>query len=172
LTKKNRQFLAKPAGVWYCFSEMTISQVRTSRRRHATGPSASKAGNDSGMAPQTVENAQNRLGDPPAHGLKRAGADERSVQVTEWIRRKSAELCPARRRQAQGAGAPCRTRRGNHRRSGGTASLASASSACSAPIAACALEPSRRKDTVFSLASFRPRAIRTGTFANECSRTL
>ena len=58
------------------------------------------------------------------------------------------------------------------RRSGGVASLTSASSASSAPIAVCALEPRRRNDTVFSLASLRPRATRTGTFANECSRTL
>jgi hypothetical protein len=58
------------------------------------------------------------------------------------------------------------------RKSGGTASLASASSASSAPSAFCALEPRRRTDTVSSLASLRPRAIRTGTFAKECSRTL
>jgi hypothetical protein len=70
-----------------------------------------------------------------------------------------------------GLGRPHRA--GNHpRRSGGTASLASASSASSTPIGACALEPRRRTDTVFSLASLRPRAMRTGTFANECSRTL
>jgi hypothetical protein len=58
------------------------------------------------------------------------------------------------------------------RRSGGTASLVSASRASSAPITACAAEPRRRNDTVFSLASLRPRATRTGIFANECSRTL
>jgi hypothetical protein len=27
LDKKNRQFLAKPARIWYCFSEMTIDPL-------------------------------------------------------------------------------------------------------------------------------------------------
>ncbi len=62
---------------------------------------------------------------------------------------------------------------GSHsRRSGGTASPASASIASSAPIIVWALEPKRRTETVFSVASLRPRAMRTGAFASECSRTL
>ena len=68
---------------------------------------------------------------------------------------------------------PSLARRRDHpRRSGGAASPASASSASSTPIAACALEPRRRRETVFSLASLRPKAISTGIFAKECSRTL
>jgi hypothetical protein len=127
--RKIDNFLPSRPGRWYCFSERPTSGARTPHGRRATLASASRVDSDSGMAPQTIEIAQNGLGRPH----------------------------PA----------------GNHpRRSGGTASLASASSASSTPIAACALEPRRRTDTVFSLASLRPRAMRTGTFAKECSRTL
>jgi hypothetical protein len=127
--RKIDNFLPSRPGRWYCFSERPMSGARTPHGRRATLASASRVDSDSGMAPQTIEIAQNGLGRPH----------------------------PA----------------GNHpRRSGGTASLASASSASSTPIAACALEPRRRTDTVFSLASLRPRAMRTGTFAKECSRTL
>ena len=38
--KKNRQLLANSGGIWYCFSEIPMSQVRTSHERHATKASA------------------------------------------------------------------------------------------------------------------------------------
>jgi hypothetical protein len=75
LIKKNRQFLAKPTGVWYCFSEWSINRARASRGRRETGTSALREGNDSEMAPQAIGIAQNGLGDPAAVGKEnRSGA--------------------------------------------------------------------------------------------------
>jgi predicted DNA-binding ribbon-helix-helix protein len=68
LIKKNRQFLAKRAATWYCFSERPISPASTFHGRRATETLALRAGNDSGMASQAIEIAQNGLGDPPARG--------------------------------------------------------------------------------------------------------
>ena len=95
----------------------------------------------------------------------------RRISSPPWPRRKSWSLPLSKSSQLARLRTPDR-RRTYPRRSGGVASPASASSASSAPIDVCALDPRRRKDTLFSLASLRPRAIRTGAFANECSRTL
>jgi hypothetical protein len=89
LDKKNRQFLAKPAGTWYCFSERPTSPARTSDGRRATGATCNwafglRAGNGSGMAPQAIEIAQNGLGDPPARG-RREGESIRRIPY-HWFR--------------------------------------------------------------------------------------
>jgi hypothetical protein len=63
LDKKNRQFLVKPAGTWYCFSERSIGpalELFMGDARPET--SALRAANDSEMAPQAIEIAQNGLG--------------------------------------------------------------------------------------------------------------
>ncbi|HXN73396.1 MAG TPA: hypothetical protein VN861_12690, partial [Candidatus Acidoferrales bacterium] len=65
--KKNRQFLAKPAGMRYSFSESLIYSARTSLGDARAGIRL-RTGNDSGMAPQGIEIAQNGLEDPPAPG--------------------------------------------------------------------------------------------------------
>jgi hypothetical protein len=105
----------------------------------------------------------------PREGLGVAKLRKRAVKILRSFT--GVNLCAATFSRIDASRTPHPA--GNHpRRSGGTASLASASSASSAPSAVCALEPRRRTDTVFSLASLRPRAMRTGTFARECSRTL
>jgi hypothetical protein len=64
LDEKNRQFLAKPAKTWYCLSESPNEPASAFHARSATRRLALSAGNDSEMAPQSVEIAQNGLGDP------------------------------------------------------------------------------------------------------------
>jgi hypothetical protein len=66
--RKIRQFLAKPAGIPYRFSESLIDPARTSHGRCASRTSALRTGTDSGMAPRAIEIAQNGLGDPPPRG--------------------------------------------------------------------------------------------------------
>jgi hypothetical protein len=76
-SKKNRQFLAKPARVWYCFSEIPASDAKllmgdaradciwvNAANRIGIAPGTGKRLNDSEMAPQAVEISQNGLGDP------------------------------------------------------------------------------------------------------------
>jgi hypothetical protein len=62
LDKKKRQFLANPAGTCYSFSERSRSLADASQMRRATRALAVRTGNDSGMAPQVIEIAQNGLG--------------------------------------------------------------------------------------------------------------
>jgi hypothetical protein len=62
LIEKNRQFLAKPAGACYCFSERSASPTGAFRVRRATRALPLRTGNDSEMAPQAIEIAQNGLG--------------------------------------------------------------------------------------------------------------
>jgi hypothetical protein len=45
--KKNRQFLAKPAKTWYCFSEISISSTRTVRGATRERGFGVKTGSDS-----------------------------------------------------------------------------------------------------------------------------
>jgi hypothetical protein len=140
--KKNRQFLANSEGTWYCFSE-----IRLARLTHPMGVARP--------------------------GLRR---QDRKM-ARKWRRNQLKSLKTdsemASRRLAIVKGSAATYLGGTYpRRSGGTDSLASESSASWEAIAVCALEPRRRTDTVFSLASLRPRAMRTGTFASECSRTL
>jgi hypothetical protein len=58
------------------------------------------------------------------------------------------------------------------RRSGGTASAASSSTAAHSGITCCSWPPSRRTETVFSSASRLPTTSITGVLVKECSRTL
>jgi hypothetical protein len=50
-----RQFLARLAGAWYCFSESSTSPVRTSHGRGAIASSALGVGNGSRMALQPLK---------------------------------------------------------------------------------------------------------------------
>jgi hypothetical protein len=59
---KNRQFLAKPAYTSYCFSEKTMSSLAV-LVGHARPGRGARIGSDSEIARQTIENAQNGLGD-------------------------------------------------------------------------------------------------------------
>jgi hypothetical protein len=76
--KKNRQFLAKPAGTWYCFSESPISPQAhlTDQARPDFGV---RTGIDSGMTPQAVETARIGLGDRQAPGRWQGDRSHKSV---------------------------------------------------------------------------------------------
>ncbi len=66
----------------------------------------------------------------------------------------------------------CRNNVGAYTRSGGVASLASASATSASGSTLECFSPRRRIDTVPSSTSFMPQAKMTGTLPTECSRTL
>ena len=63
------------------FFRKTDSPASTFHGRRATETSALRAGNDSGMAPQAIEIAQNGLGDPPAPGRWEGESIRRTPQA-------------------------------------------------------------------------------------------
>jgi hypothetical protein len=96
--KKNRQFLDKPAGNWYCFSEK-----RDGPRSRFMGDArpdfgVQTQGTDSGMASEAIEIAQNGL------GQRRSAGSESQRESIRRILNKLVEQKRRRRCSKGGAG--------------------------------------------------------------------
>src|SRR3984885_588419 len=80
LTKKNRQFLANPAGTCYCFSERSVSSTRTLRGRRANGTLAlGRAASGRNRHPEersdaAIQESRGALRSPGLLGFARHGA--------------------------------------------------------------------------------------------------